>query len=213
VNDPLVPNRGNGAVYVYQKSEDGNTQTIVGQTALKDKKVQSFAVSHVIHAPADKVWAIVGEDYGAIAKSHPEIIKSEYLNGSLKGGEGAERICYFNDKGSKFVKEKQINFDPENYTFKNTIYQTGKFPLDPAYRFALYTVEVIDAETSRFTFKMQYCTKPSMMGSMAKGKFQKLISNYAIAIEHHVVTGEDVNKENFKAIKKEHSKDDALASK
>ncbi|MFT7588237.1 MAG: hypothetical protein ACI959_000444, partial [Limisphaerales bacterium] len=42
VNDPLVPNRGNGAVYVYQKSEDGNTQTIVGQTALKDKKVQSF---------------------------------------------------------------------------------------------------------------------------------------------------------------------------
>ncbi|MEL7342871.1 MAG: hypothetical protein AAGM67_20470, partial [Bacteroidota bacterium] len=36
------------------------------------EKVQTFTVSHVIQAPADKVWAVVGEDYGAIANSHPK---------------------------------------------------------------------------------------------------------------------------------------------
>ncbi|MEO0340161.1 MAG: hypothetical protein AAF242_13220, partial [Bacteroidota bacterium] len=49
-------------------------QTIYGQ---KQKKVQNFQVSHVINAPADKVWAIVGEDYGAIANSHPKIVSSD----------------------------------------------------------------------------------------------------------------------------------------
>jgi hypothetical protein len=167
------------------------------------KKVQKFTISKVIRASADQVWAIVGEDYGAIANSHPKIIRSNYVNGSLKGGEGAERVCFFNEKGTKFVKEKQLNYDPEKYSFKNTIYQTGKFPLNEEYSYAMYKVEPIDAQHSRFIFEMQYRTKPAFMGSFTKGSFKKMIRNYAIAIEHHVRTGEKVTKENFKKIKKE----------
>lgn len=168
------------------------------------KKVQKFTISKVIKAPADKVWSVVGEDYGAIANSHPRIIRSNYINGSLKGGEGAERVCFFNKRGTKFVKEKQLNYDPKNYTFKNTIYQTGKFPLNEEYSYATYKVEPIDQQHSRFIFEMQYRTKPAFMGSFAKGSFKKLIRNYAIAIEHHIQTGEKVTKENFKKIKKEY---------
>ena len=43
------------------------------------KKVQSFKLVHVIKAPAEKVWAVVGEDYGAIANSHPKIVRSDYV--------------------------------------------------------------------------------------------------------------------------------------
>ena len=56
-----------------------NFQVAMAQT----KKVQTFTVSHIIDAPAEKVWAIVGEDYGAIAYSHPKIVSSDYINGSL----------------------------------------------------------------------------------------------------------------------------------
>ncbi len=169
------------------------------------KKVQKFTISHIIDAPADKVWAIVGEDYGAIAKSHPKIVSSDYINGTLKAGEGAERVCNFNEKGTRFLKEKQVNYDPVNYTFKNQVFQAGKFPVDPAQTFAIYKVEAIDAQTTKFTFDMTYRTKPAFMGGMMKNSFKKLIADYAIAIEHHVQTGEAVNKNNFKQVKKQHT--------
>lgn len=166
------------------------------------KKTQNFLVSHVINAPADKVWKVVGEDYGAIANSHPKIVSSEYINGSLNAGEGAERVCNFNEKGTQFLREKQVNYDPENFTFKNQVFQAGKFPVDPDNTFAIYKIEPIDDESCRFVFDMTYRTKPAFMGGLMKGNFKKLINDYALSIEHYVNTGEPVNKENFKKIKK-----------
>lgn len=168
----------------------------------KQKKVQQFTVSHIINASAEQVWKTVGEDYGAIANSHPKIVSSNYINGSLKAGEGTERVCNFNDKGSRYLHEKQVAFNPENYSFKNQVLKAGKFPVNPEYTFGLYKVEPIDANTSRFVFTMTYRTKPAFMGRIMKGSFKKLINDYAIAIEHNVKTGEAVNKDNFKSIKK-----------
>ena len=179
----------------------------------KKKRTQHFKVSHVINAPADKVWKVVGEDYGAIANSHPKIVSSEYINGSLKAGEGSERVCNFNEKGTKYLREKQVNYNPEEYTFKNQVFQAGRFPVDPEYTYAVYKVEPIDANTSRFVFDMTYRTKPAFMGWMAKGSFKKLIANYAIAIEHHVNTGEKVTKDNFRKIKRQHKKSRKEATK
>ncbi len=177
---------------------------ILGSSSIAQKKSKSFTVTHIIDAPVEKVWAVVGEDYGAIANSHPKIVTSDYINGSLKSGEGAERVCNFNEKGTQYLKEKQVNYDPANYTFKNQVFQAGKFPVDPEYTFAIYKVEKIDENTSKFTFDMNYRTKPAFMGSLMKGNFKKLIGEYAIAIEHHVKTGENVTKDNFKKIKKQY---------
>ena len=168
----------------------------------QDKKTQSFTVSHVIDAPAAEVWAVVGEDYGGIANSHPKIVSSGYIDGSLEGGEGAERVCNFNEKGTQYLKEKQLHYDPTNMTFKNQVFQAGKFPVDPLYTYAIYKVAPIDANTSRFSFDMTYRTTPAFLGGMMKGQFKKLISDYAIAIEHHVKTGENVTAANFKTVKK-----------
>lgn len=175
----------------------GMTQLVIAQ-----KKVQNFTITKIINAPADQVWKVVGEDYGAIANSHPKIISSNYISGSLKAGEGAERVCNFNEKGTQFLKEKQVNYDPENYTFKNQVFQAGKFPVSPEHTFAIYKIEAIDANTSRFVFNMTYRTNPAFMGGMMKRNFKGLIADYAIAIEHHIKTGENVTAENFKKIKK-----------
>ena len=179
--------------------------TIFSATAVSAQKgQQKFTVERVIDVPADKVWAVVGEDFGAVANSHPKIASSSYINGSLKSGEGAERVCNFNESGSKYVHEKQLSYDPENMTFKSQIFHAEGLPLNPDFSYAVYKVEAIDENSCRVVMDLALLTKPKFMGRVAKGKFKKTISNYLIAIEHHAKTGENVNSENFKRIRKQY---------
>ena len=179
---------------------------LTAQDKIDGKRVKRLTVSNVIDAPAAEVWAVVGEDYGAIAFSHPKIVASEYINGSLRAGEGAERVCNFNEKGTQFLREVQRSYDPANYTFVNQVTSAGKFPVDPQRTFAVYKVEAIDANTSRFTMNMTFRTTPAFLGGMMRGAFENLINDYAIAIEHHLKTGERVTKENFKSVKKQYAR-------
>ncbi len=174
----------------------------LGAEGQKAKKVQTFKVSKVIDIPANELWDVVGKDYGKIAYSHPKIIASEYVDGSLMAGEGAQRVCYFNEKQTQYLKEKMVNYAPERMSFTNKVYQAGKFPVDPDYTQAVYRIKDVGNGKSEFSFDMQYRTKPAFMGAMTKGKFKKLINDYFIAVEHYTKTGEAVTKENFKEIKK-----------
>ena len=169
------------------------------------KKVQTFKVEREINVQADQLWKIVGEDYGSIAYTHPKIMSSDYINGTLKAQEGAERVCNFNEKGTQFLKEKIVGYDPANMTFVNQVYQAGKFPLVPELTRATYTVKDLGNGKSQLSFDMQFRTKPAFMGGMAKGKFKKLIADYFIGIEHYAATGEKVTVENFKEIKKKYN--------
>lgn len=170
----------------------------------KVKKVKKLQAEKILPFAAEKVWAIVGEDYGAIAKSHPKIIESNYINGTLKAGEGAERVCYFNENHSQFLKEKMIDYDPANFAFTNTIYQVGKFPLDYELTRGYWKIVPLTHNTSKIVFDGTLRTKPAFMGGMLKKQFTRLIEDYFIAIEHHLATGEDVTKENFKEVKRQY---------
>lgn len=175
------------------------TQAIAQKT---DKKVMTFSVERTIKASADRVWKVVGEDFGAIANSHPKIVSSHYNQGFITGGENASRTCNYNEKGTKYLKETQVDFDPENYTFKVLIENAGGIPMNTDYSYGIYKVEPIDANTSKLIMTMGVRTKPAFLGWFAKGQFKKDIANYLLAVEHHVLTGESVNKDNFKSIKK-----------
>lgn len=170
----------------------------------KEKKIQKFKVCRVLPFSADQVWAAVGTDYGKIADMHPRIMRSEYISGTLKAGTGAERICYFNESGSQYLKEQIVAYRPEQMELVNKVYQAGKFPIVPEVSRALYKVTPIDANSCELSFDFQYRTQPGFMGGMMKKKFMSLISDYFIAVQHHISTGEKVNKENFKEIKKEY---------
>ncbi|WP_152286991.1 SRPBCC family protein [Flavicella marina] len=180
---------------------------VLAVSAQAQKKVKTFTVSRVIPANIENVWQVVGEDFGAISNSHPQIVSSSYNQGSITyGGEGAERICNLNEDGTKYVKEKQLSFDRENHTFTVQLFHSEGIPLNPEYTKAVYTVKEIDQNNSEVFFDMTYRTTPAFMGWLAKGKFKKGIKDYLIAVEHHVITGENVNKDNFKQIKKNYKK-------
>ena len=170
-----------------------------------DKKVITFSVERIINASVEKVWKVVGEDFGAIANSHPKIVSSEYDQGHTTGGENVSRTCNFNEKGTKYLQETQVEFDAENYTFKVLINSAGGVPLNTDYSYGIYQVIPIDENSSKLVMTMGLRTKPAFLGWVAKGQFKRDIANYMIAVEHHVLTGENVNKENFKEIKKMYS--------
>jgi hypothetical protein len=170
-----------------------------------DKKVITFSVERTINAPATAVWKVVGEDFGAIANSHPKIVSSHFNQGYVTGGENASRTCNFNEEGTKYLQETQIDFNAANYSFKVRINKTEGIPLNSDYSYGIYKVIPIDGQNSTLKMTMVIRTKPAFLGWLAKGQFKRDISNYMIAVEHHVLTGEHVNKDNFKTIKKKYS--------
>ncbi|NQZ76443.1 MAG: SRPBCC family protein, partial [Ekhidna sp.] len=170
----------------------------------QSKKQQQVMVERTVQIPAEDVWQILAEDYGAISNSHPTIIKSEYAPGTLKRGEGAERMCYFNEKGTQMFHEQITKWEPENMSFTQVIKDFKKFPIDKENTEVVYSVEKIDANTSKIKADLMYRTKPAFMGGMAKGKFKGMLEDYFLSIEHHIKTGEKVTVENFKSIKKQY---------
>lgn len=53
---------------------------ITNTSAHAQQKTKHFKVEKIINVPADKVWAVVAEDYDAIANSHPQ----NYLFGTYQ---------------------------------------------------------------------------------------------------------------------------------
>ena len=168
---------------------------------LAQKNLQKFYTSVIVNVSAKQLWKVLGEDYGAIANITPHLVSSKYIDSSKTiGGEGCERECKLNESGSKFIKEKMINYDPTNMSFTNIIYQIERLPLESSQ--AVYKVEAIDSVSCRLILDMQYRTKPAFMGILAKGKFKKMTNDIAIYAEHYIKTGEKITKNNYKRIKR-----------
>lgn len=155
----------------------------VSMNLFAQKKLQKLHTSAVVNVSAKQLWKVIGEDYGAIANITPHLVSSKYIDSSKTiGSEGCERVCKLNESGSKFIKEKMINYDPANMSFTNIIYQIEKLPLESSQ--AAYKVEAIDSVSCRIILDMQYRTKPAFMGRLAKGKFKKMTNDIAIYTEH-----------------------------
>ena len=155
--------------------------------------------------PADKIWTVVAGEYATVSNSHPTIVDSKYLNGHTEVKIGAERLCAFDDTGKQYLKERIVKFDPENRSYTNAVWETGKFPLDTSKTQGTFTVDELDGNRSKVTFQMDYQTKPAIMGSLVKGQFKKLIRDYLISIDHYARTNEKINIDNFKSIRKQYS--------
>ncbi|MEQ9300495.1 MAG: SRPBCC family protein [Cyclobacteriaceae bacterium] len=173
------------------------------------QKLHTITVKRVINAPAEKVWKVAAQDYGEISNWNRYLYTSEYVEGSLIGETGAQRMCDFNEKGSQWLKEEIGNLDNEKMEMKNLVVGAGKFPIDTDYSYAYTRVKDNGDNTSTLSYEYVYRTKPAFMGGMAKGKFKKMLNDLQIGVDHYVITGETVNATtgNWKAIKKKYKQE------
>ena len=170
-----------------------------------DKKFKTFTVKRILPFPSEKVWAAVADDYGNIANSHPKIVASNYVAGSLKGGENAKRMCYFNSKQTRMLKEEIVEWNPREGYFVNRILEAKKFPVNTDNTRATYFVKSLGPNQTEISMKMEFRTKPAFMAPMAQGQFKKLLNDYLLAVEHHIATGESVTAVNFKEVKRQYN--------
>lgn len=169
-----------------------------------DRGTNTVEVAAILPHGIDAVWDILAGDYGKISESHPKIVKSAYLKGSLQGDLGVERTCWFDDDGDKELHEQIVRWEPAAYTFDNRILAARGFPLDPDNTLATYHLEAIDATHTRAVIHMEYRTAPAMMGGMMKGAFRGLLSDYLVAVHGHLATGAPVNRENFDEVRQQY---------
>lgn len=163
-----------------------------------DKKYKVLEVEINIDAPAEKVWEVMVQDYGAISNWSPYIYSSNYENGSLKGTKGAERKCNLNAKGSRWVHERIADIDDKKMEMRNIILDADKFPLDADNTQAYYRVKDNEDGTCTASYLMQYRGKPSIMTGMMKGSFMKSLKNNLKGLKHYMETGEEVTPMNNK---------------
>lgn len=168
------------------------------QAQSMSKKYKTVKVELQINAPAEKVWAAMVGDYGAISNFSPYIYASNYENGSLEGKLNAERKCNFDAKGKRWSHEKIVALDNQNMVMRNIIIDAAKFPLNLDNSQAFYRVKDNGDGTCTASYEFQFRTKPAFMGGLVKGNFRKTLSGTLVGLKHYVETGEKVNAKNGK---------------
>lgn len=163
-----------------------------------EKKFRTVKVELKINAPAERVWEAMVLDYGEISNFSPYIYTSDYINGSVKGVEGATRKCSFNERGTRWTHERIAEIDKANMTMRNTVIDAQKFPLNMDNSQAFYTVRDNGDGTSTAGYEFQYRTKPAFMGGLVKGQFKKQLSGTLVGLKHYIETGEIVRGGNGK---------------
>ncbi len=169
---------------------------------IKMKKVQTYETAITIDLPAEKIWNVICDNYGAAANYADQIVASEYINEHIHGGEGCERICYFNENKSTYLKEKMVHVDHLKKEYTNIISEAKGLPIDAKYSQTVFKVKALTDSTCEFSAKSQYRTKPAFLGGVFKGKFADTMKDYLISVAYYSKTGKIVTKDNFKEIKK-----------
>ena len=170
----------------------------------KQKGIATFVIYQEFDFPVETLWETVALDYGNIINSHPAIYSSVYTKGHTEGQLGAQRKLEFNKKGTKALTETIVSWDPENYTYNVQLDQADGFPINEEVTLATLTFKSLGPNRSSFQFDFSYGTTPKFMAGLAKGRFKSLLQDYMIALEHYILTGEQVNATtgNFKDVKK-----------
>lgn len=181
--------------------------TADGRGPSMSKPYKTVIAKRTMKIPAQRIWEAMVLDYGEISNFSPFIYASDYENGSLKGEVGAERKCFFNEKGNQWSHEEILEIDHEQYVMKNIIIDAAKFPLNLDNSFAYYRVVDNGDGTATAIYEFRFRAKPSIMTGLMKGSFQKSLDDTLLGLEHYLTTGEVVNAQsgNWKEVKKQYS--------
>ena len=171
------------------------SETTFDATVERSGRVVSGSV--VLPVSAEQVWQALAIDYDRVALSHPRMTRSVYKGASTVGGLGAERICYFNGRESRYLHEEIVYFNANSMEMTNSVTEAKGVPLDTTDAKALYSVEALAGSSSRLTVEMTILARPRFITGIVARQFEDVLSDFFLAFAHHLTTGEVVNRDNF----------------
>lgn len=148
-------------------------------------------ISRHINAPIEDIWES-WDDFGEIAKFHPGIKGSHLINGSARGGKGADRQCNLSKDGKKFVRERVVSSIP-NRQMVVDIYD-GTVPLKRAQ--ATLDFKQMGMTSTHVQMTMDFTPGMGILGwlmtPMMKAQFKGMLKKVLASNEAFVINGTTV---------------------
>lgn len=164
-------------------------------------RARTFRFSFPIPHPAAEVWNLLYDRYTQVADYANEIVASRGTPNSPSHGQGCQRVCDFDENGSKYLLEELTDVNEDQMRLTNKIIGVGKFPIVPDVSKTTFTVHPKSSSNCVIEVEFQVRTKPAFLSLMMKGAAQKQMGDLFLGAEHFLRTGQAINKRNFKAIK------------
>lgn len=168
-----------------------------------EKKAVSIKHDIVINAPIETVWNTLIENYGGLHKYSPGTVNSYCINDATVAELGAGRLCQFDEKGKKYMKEKVVKFDADNYYYENQMVETS-YPMDVDNTMATYKLTANADGTTTLTQEVMYRMKPAFMGGLMKGTYRKTIMDDLIGFKYFIETGNKSTEDTKKDLRKKY---------
>ncbi len=168
-----------------------------------EKKTVSIKHDIVINAPIEKVWNTLVENYGGLHNYSPSTVSSYCTNNATVAEMGAGRVCQFDEKGKKYMRENIVLFDAANYYFENQLVETS-YPMDTENTMATYKLTANADGTTTLTQEVMYRMKPAFMGGLMKGAYRKTIMDDQIGFKYFIETGNKSTEDTKKDLRKKY---------
>ncbi len=152
-----------------------------------------ITVTRETTAPVSDVWAIL-DDFGGIHRFSAGVERSPINPGTPSSGVGSERNCVLYDGNNL---QERVTASVEGKKLDIEIFQTS-MPIKDAS--GGFTLAPTPSGGTQITMRMQYTVKfgplgmlmdAVMMKRMMTGSLDRLLA----ALDHHVVTGEEIGKD------------------
>ncbi|MBV1861448.1 MAG: hypothetical protein KUG77_23715 [Nannocystaceae bacterium] len=174
-------------------------------------KAHRYEVSIVVPLAAEPVWHILSREYGRVQDYADQIVASRYAEGHSAGGEGCERVCDLNPKGTSFLREQMVNVDDERMQYTNVLTDAKGAPLVPGVSRTIFGVRRLGESSSTLWADSTVQTRPAFLATLLKGVFRKSMRDYLLSVSHHLCTGEVVGRKHIKAIRAAYAAQQAVA--
>lgn len=148
-----------------------------------------LAKSIVIHAPADKVWTILGDNFASISEWASDVQRSA-PNADLIAPTGAPvggRVCHVPGFGDIYETFTDYDAVGKRYTYEAT-----GMPFFVKAAHNSWQIEALDAHSCRVGFKAEMRLLPvigTLMGVPMRIQLSKVLQNAVEELKYYVETG------------------------
>jgi len=160
-------------------------------------KMNRSEFNDVIHAPKERVWDLLFNQYGDIHIHNPTMVTSNYLNDGTKGALNTVRHCKFSEK--LFLDEKITEVNGTESFKIDVVAHNLPFVKEMS---AIYELTAVGDEKTELKMISFNSFSPDFMKYMMKGQMAKSLRKHLFGLKYYAETGEIVNKDNYDEVRK-----------
>jgi len=165
-------------------------------------KTHTYSVCIEVNLPAQRVWDLISKRYDKVSDYADQVVASRYVGAKQQAGEGAERLCEFNAKGTSYLREKMVEVDEAKMEYLNVLTGVKGFPMVPGDTHARFRVRPTGPSSCELSADCQARTKPAFLAFILKPIMRRTMRDFLLSVQYHLQTGEVVIPARLKEVRR-----------